>query len=178
MTTIIVYGSLINLEQRQKQPNLSAEACPVLVKGYKRVFNQEPSWRKGSGEHRAVLNVVRSEHDCLNSLLVKLHEKSDLGRLDERERGYDRIAIAPSQIAYLSAAHPVYPPARSSPTHQQTYLYLGKPEKQNNNILPNENYLEICLDGAKQWGEIFYEQFLQTTYVGEQTLKTFLRDRP
>lgn len=177
MTTITVYGSLIDLEQRQKHSSLFADAHPVVVRGYRRVFAQEPSWRKGNNEHRAVLTVVRSDHDFFNGLLVKLRAESDFCKLDNRERGYERIAIASSQIACLVdiSRSTSLELARLQLAGEQTYLYVGKPEKKNNNILPNKDYLEICLRGAKYYGKTFYEQFLQTTYVGEVTLKTFLQ---
>ncbi len=175
MTTVAVYGSLIDQQQRQKQPNLSSNAYPVLVKGYKRVFNQEPSWRKGCGERRAVLNVVRSDQDCFNGLLVKLRDNSVFLELDKREKGYDRIRVASSQIAKLpDVAGSAHASVYSKLAQEQVYLYLGKLEKQNNNISPNPDYLNLCLRGAQQWGDRFYEQFLQTTYVGKLTLKTFL----
>lgn len=176
MTTIIVYGSLIHPKQLQQHPYLFAEAYPVLVKGYKRIFNQEPSWRKGDGEHRAVLNLVRSDQACFNGLLVKLREGENLSSLNERERGYRLIAIAPSQLSCLTNVyHSVESElACSKLANRQTHLYLGKIEKQNNAILPNKGYLNICLEGARHWGEAFYQQFLQTTYVGELTLEAFL----
>lgn len=31
-------------------------------------------------------------------------------------------------------------------------------------------YLQICLDGAKEYGDTFYREFLETTYVGSSTL--------
>lgn len=177
MAAVIVYGSLINPKQLQPQSVLFSEIQPVLVKGYKRTFNQEPSWRKSDSEHRAVLNVIRSDQDCFNGLLVKLQDSDNLSRLDERERGYHRAVIAPSQLSCLANVSQSEDPdlACSELAYGQTYLYLGRLEKQNNNILPNKRYLNICLQGAQHWGEAFYEQFLQTTYVGELTLKTFLQ---
>lgn len=173
---IIVYGSLIHPKQLQQHSDLFAEAHPVLVRGYKRIFNQEPSWRKGNGEHRAVLNVMRSDTAFFNGLLVKLRKEEDLDRLNERERGYYLSAIAPSQLSCLTnvSSSAAIDLACSELANQPTYLYLGRLEKRNNDILPNKGYLNICLEGAQYWGEAFYEQFLQTTYVGELTLKTFL----
>ncbi len=166
MATIVVYGSLINQNQLQKMTIL-AEACPVLVKGYKRVFNQEPSWRKGYGEHRAVLSAMLSAEDCFNGLLVGIQDDRDFHMLDERESGYDRTEIARSQLS-------CFIDTSCSLQSEPIYIYLGKPSKRNDDILPNKSYLDLCLRGAKHWGETFYDQFLQTTHVGTRTLKMYL----
>lgn len=183
MTAIIVYGSLINPEQLHQKPHLFARAYPVFVKGYRRVFTQEPSWRGGDDKHRAVLNVIKADKDGFNGLLVRLQDGSDFHQLDERERGYNRIAITQAQLAPFT---PVSSIGKSGPMlaggifsepvfSEPTFMYVGKPEKQNDDILPNKNYLELCLCGAKYWGEDFHEQFLQTTYVRDLTLKLFLQ---
>lgn len=169
---MVAYGSLINIEQQRHRSHLFTEACPVLVQGYRRVFSQEPSWRQGDRTHRAVLNVVKSDQDWLNGILLGLHSSS-FDELDQREKGYNRVAIAPSQLTAF----------KKSPCEQASnkiaanpvYLYLGKPENQNDNILPNKDYLKLCLHGAQRWGTAFYEQFLNTTYVGKDTLKVFLQ---
>ena len=173
MPAIVAYGSLINQEQLCARSYSLARAHPVVVNGYRRVFNQEPSWRKGAHEHRAVLNLMHSDQDCFNGLLVALRDDSDFLALDERERGYSRTLVAPSQlVCSADILRSVY----SEFSNGQTYVYLGKPEKRNDDILPNKDYLNLCLCGAKYWGEAFYEQFLQTTYVGESTLKQLLRN--
>ncbi|MEO0771033.1 MAG: gamma-glutamylcyclotransferase family protein [Cyanobacteria bacterium J06649_4] len=174
MTAIIVYGSLLNQAQLCRATRLSSSAIPVFVKGYRRLFNQEPSWRKGDNKHRAVLNIIRSEKDDFNGLLVRVRADSDFHQLDERERGYDRIEVSYSQLESLMATPSLI---ESGPI----YTYRGKPEKQNDDILPNASYLELCLRGAQSWGEEswgedFYEQFLQTTYVGRLPLKAFLQE--
>ena len=55
------------------------------------------------------------------------------------------------------------------------YIYLGRPEKSHDAILPNEEYLDICLAGARQRGNCFFEDFLKTTFVrGNIPLKEYL----
>lgn len=172
MPFIIAYGSLINKNQLSKQSHLLSTVGPVWVKGYKRIFNQEPSWRQGLGKQRAVLNIEPSEQDYFNGILVEVKAEKDIRELDKRERGYVRTLIPESQL-YSSMAHST---ESTHPSHVDLlYVYVGKPDKQNNNILPNKDYLEICLKGTKQWSDECYEQFLQTTYVGTHTLKTFLQ---
>ncbi|MEM6450648.1 MAG: gamma-glutamylcyclotransferase family protein [Cyanobacteria bacterium P01_D01_bin.105] len=170
MSSLIVYGSLINKAQLYQKLNLQSEACPVFIQGYRRIFNQEPSWRQGFNQHRAVLNIVKSATDYFNGLLVDIQDDSAFEHLDKREKGYERITINCSQLAHFTDTS-------CSICSEATYIYLGHPGKQNNGILPNREYLELCLRGAKQWGEEFYKQFVQTTYVGTHTLEIFLRNK-
>lgn len=169
MAAIIVYGSLLNREQLHQKPHLFASAYPVSVKGYRRVFNQEPSWREGDDKYRAVLNVMKSDQAVFNGLLVRLQDGSNFHQLDERERGYHRIAITQAQLTSFSSSSSENTSFVNK--SEPIFIYVGKPEKQNDDLLPNKSYLELCLCGAKHWGEEFHEQFLQTTYVGGLTLK-------
>jgi len=171
MPAIIAYGSLINPTQLCASYPLTAPR-PVVVRGYRRSFNQEPSWRKGDAQRRAVLNVVPSEGDCFNALLISLQSSSDFCELDEREKGYNRTLVEASRITRLdNISCSLY----SEFSSEQIYLYVGKPDKRNNEILPSENYLNLCLRGARYWGKAFYKQFLQTTYVGSSPLSAFLQ---
>lgn len=176
MVAIVAYGSLIDpalidpVQCARSYP--LARAYPVVVSGYRRTFNQEPSWRKGDNQHRAVLNVMHSDGECFNGVLIELPKGTDFCQLDKRERGYNRIPIDPSRITYLADGSCL----AYAGSLEQIYLYVGKPSKRNNNILPNKDYLNLCLRGARRWGEDFYARFLQTTYVGESTLNTFLLD--
>ena len=98
MTAIVVYGSLINQEQLVRASKQFCDASPILVKGFRRAFNQEPSWREGCDQSRAVLNVTPSSHDCFNGILV--HCDAGIFRsLDERETGYSRIHWSDRRLA-------------------------------------------------------------------------------
>lgn len=169
MNAIIVYGSLINKGQLAKQSLQLGEPLPVSVHGYKRIFNQEPSWRKGHDQRRAVLNVMPSDQHCFNGLLVGVRDESHFQYLDERERGYNRVNLEWSRLEKFAEC--CFPDEQGS-----VYIYTGKPEQRGNNLLPNDDYLELCLNGAKQWSEEFYEVFLHTTYVGKISLKAFLEN--
>jgi hypothetical protein len=36
--------------------------------------------------------------------------------------------------------------------------------------MPNASYLSICLEGAKQWGQDFYNDFLDSTFIEDDIL--------
>jgi hypothetical protein len=103
---LIVYGSLINKLELTKGGFPLDNTRPLVLRGFKRVFCQEPSWRPDWGEQRAVLNVIGSEQHWLNALLISGLTDGFLADLDKREKGYNRIKVAPS---CLLGYHPLSP---------------------------------------------------------------------
>jgi hypothetical protein len=108
MNALIVYGSLINKSELVQNGFSLGNTRPAIVQGFKRVFHQEPSWRKsGQGEERAVLNVVSSQPHWFNGLLVSNLDDGFFVDLDERERGYNRIRVAPSYLQNMTLPIPL-----------------------------------------------------------------------
>jgi hypothetical protein len=158
-----VYGSLIDKSELTDNGFPLDSTCPVLVQGFKRIFSQEPSWRSDQGEERAVLNAIRSQQHWLNALLISGLNDDFFIDLDRREKGYNRIEVSPS---YLQKYDLSYTP----PIPENIYVYTGEVDKQSDSILPNPSYLHKCLEGAKQWGENFYSDFLNSTFVKNSIL--------
>jgi hypothetical protein len=163
MDALIVYGSLINKSELIEDGFSLDSTCPVIVQGFKRVFSQEPSWRSDQGEERAVLNAVSSQQYWLNGLLISGLNDAFFTDLDEREKGYNRIGVAPSYLRKYDSSY-------TYPSPQNIYMYTGKMNKQSDSILPNTAYLHNCLKGAEQWGKDFYNDFLDSTFVENNTL--------
>ena len=154
---LIVYGSLLNPKELEKH-NISLDRVKfVKVQGYKRVFNQEPSWRKVSSNKRAVLNIQSSKDSWFNAIAITDLEKEYFVELDEREKGYDRIHIPNGDVKTYSGD-----------VLQDCIVYKGKPEKQNNDIEPNSDYFKICLEGAKSHFDQFYYDYISTTYRNKE----------
>jgi hypothetical protein len=168
MDALIVYGSLINESELVKGGFSVDSTSPVIVQGFKRIFRQEPSWRADQGEERAVLNAVRSQQHWLNGLLIWGLDDGFFIDLDEREKGYERIGVASSSLRRYDSSY-------TSPIPQNIYIYTGDEDKQSDSILPNESYLRTCLEGAEQWGEDFYSDFLHSTFVkNDILLRTYI----
>ena len=170
---LIVYGSLINKKELFDKKFgfyiTENEAIPIRVNGFKRVFNIETTWRKGSGKKIAVLNVVKSDNNWFNGILIRDINKSYFRSLDKREEGYKRIKVDPAFIKFD------YGP--STKLKDQILIYTG--EKMRDDILPIPSYLDICLEGSKEWGKEFYNDFLKTTFLPNgQTLIEFLKMNP
>lgn len=104
----------------------------------------------------------------MNALLIHGFDARALAAVDRRERGYARVAVSPEQIE----------PYEGKPDllRAETVLYLGREEKFNSEILPSEDYLQICLAGAAVRGETFLRDFLQSTFVHDHV--SLLDSRP
>ncbi len=156
MYNLVVYGSLLNTKELAKHNIGLNQIQTIKVKGYKRVFNQLPSWRKVDGIRKAVMNVFEDENSWLNAIVIKNLTSEYIRDLDEREIGYDRVSITDGNVVTYSNI-----------ILKNCIIYKGKVGKQSNNILPNPKYFKICKDGAKEHGEEFFQDYLLTTFIND-----------
>jgi len=154
----IVYGSLLHPMELKKH-NISMDDVEfVRVNGFKRLFNQEPTYRKADSIYRAVLNIQKDENSWFNAILIKNIAKNSLKELDAREAGYNRVNLKDGLVTCYKDGKIV----------KNCFVYIGKTGKQNDEILPNIEYFKLCLDGAKSHFEQFYKDYLKTTYQNRQ----------
>ncbi len=153
---LLAYGSLIHPDEYRALPGLIA-AIPVRVQGYRRIFNQTPSWRKGEGKRIAVLNVIPSPVDSINAICLVLASET-LSTLARRERGYVLEEVPDARLSFDRAID-----AGSFP--ERFLIYRGRVGLQDHTLLANPEYLNLCMEGAKSWGENFYRLFLKSTYI-------------
>lgn len=150
----VVYGSLLHVDELKKQNIDPARVVLVKVKGFKRVFNQLPSWRKVDGNKKAVMNIEKDENSWFNALVIKSIDEEYIKDLDHRERGYNRVSLEDGSVTLYSDGSVV----------KNCIVYQGKVYKQSDKILPNPDYFVICKEGAKCHGEDFLKDYLKTTY--------------
>jgi hypothetical protein len=150
----IGYGSLLHVDELKKQNIDPSRVDLVKVKGFKRVFNQLPSWRKVDGIKKAVMNIEKDENSWFNALVIKDIDEAYLQDLDHRERGYNRTALEDGSVTLYSDGSVI----------KNCIVYKGKEDKQSSEILPNPDYFIICKDGAECHGEEFFKDYLQSTY--------------
>ena len=106
----------------------------------------------------------------MNAVLL-LGAARDLEPADRRERGYDRYRVDDGSLTRHGDGTPLE-------LLGSACLYVGKPDLYGRDVLPNPEYLRICLEGAREWGEDFYEDFLRTTFLCDgRTLEEFVEDR-
>lgn len=165
--SLVVYGSLINKVELLNNDIEILNYKPILLNGFKREFSQEPSLRKSTIINRAVLNVKEDDKHFINALLIDIY-KDDISILDKREIGYNRLKITSDKIEFKYDLI-------SEIKNRDIFIYTGKEEKYNNDILPNIQYMDICLNGAKNWNESFYEDFIKSTFVKDEVLEHFLK---
>jgi hypothetical protein len=154
MYNLIVYGSLLHVDELKKQNIDPSKVDLVKVKGFKRVFNQLPSWRKVDGNKKAVMNIESDENSWFNAIVIKDLDEKYIQDLDHRERGYDRVALEDGSVTLYSDGSIL----------KNSIVYKGKKDKQSSDILPNSEYFEICRSGAECHGNEFYKDYLKSTY--------------
>lgn len=171
---IVGYGSLLSPDELV--PFLKTDASrvvPVRVEGFRRVFNQESVWRakvtEGGEDERAVLNAVRDEGRSMNAVLVPDLSSDEYEALRVRESGYRMVEAEKEDIA------PYRTDEDDLPEDDVVLIPTGRDERVNDDLLPIPEYVEICAEGARYWGESFREEFLRTTEVrGTGTLAEYL----
>jgi hypothetical protein len=107
--------------------------------------------------------LLSSYQRWLNGLLFSGLDDGFFIDLDKREKGYNRIGVDPSCLHEYGSSDAIT-------GRQNIYIYTGQLDKHNDSILPNTSYLDTCLEGAKQWGEDFYSDFLDSTFVKNNIL--------
>ncbi|MCP4971564.1 MAG: gamma-glutamylcyclotransferase [Arcobacter sp.] len=153
MKNLVVYGSLLNKKELLKE-NVSLKNIEcVKVYGYKRIFNQEPSYRLLNSLNRSVLNIEENKESWFNALVIKNISIEYINTLDKREKGYNKVFIKDGNVKTYD-----------NNDLFDCIVYKGKQTKRNDKILPNFDYLNICLNGAKDLGNSFFKDFLKTTY--------------
>lgn len=151
---LIVYGSLLHPDELTGHGIALERVIPVIVQGWQRIFNQEPSWRPSVSDHRAVMNILRDENHWFNALLIRNISPEHIDELDKRERGYDRVALPNGSVTTYTGE-----------IMDNCIVYAGKAEKRNDRIYPNRNYFELCKNGAQSHCEAFYQDYLLSTYA-------------
>jgi len=142
MFGLIVYGSLLHKNEIYKYDCSIMDIIPVKVLQYKRSFNLLPSVRVGIGNYKSVLNIQKSKNHFFNALLI-IYKELDFSLLDEREKGYERHLLKSSNIKTYNGDKKI--------KLSKIFTYVGLEEKIDRSIMPNVEYLKLCLEGSRQW---------------------------
>jgi len=153
MYNLIVYGSLINKKELKNEGISLNNVELVKVYGFKRVFNQEPSYRFVNSVNRAVLNIEEEKASWFNAIVIKNLSDKYFETLNKRERGYFQMLLDDDCVKTYS-----------NTSISNCVVYKGKLENRDNKIMPNLDYLEICLEGVESFGKEFIHDFIRTTF--------------
>lgn len=150
--SVIVYGSLLSKTQLNDTFN-KYETIKVQIDGLSRYMNQRSDVREP--ESGAVLNVVEESESWINALLV--YDISEgFEKYKQRETGYSLDTISASRMqAYDKQEIPV-----KNSIIPRGQLVVEK----NSGYVPIPEYIEECVDGAKDWGPEFVRDFVITTH--------------
>lgn len=159
---IFGYGSLINEESLKKTSPNSKIIYPAKIYGFIRVFNLPSTNRicPITKTSVAVLNVEKSEYnEHINGVCIEV-SVDEFEYILEREKGYELIEI---EIQDYNNENNRTKGFMFRARHYEAYDYVFESEIQ-------QEYLTICLEGAKNFGEQFLKEFKNTTFIGTKTL--------
>ena len=152
------YGSLINESSLRKTVPSGKIVGSGYLPGFKRVFDFKSPYRHNpeTGVFSSVLNLQEADVTIAGAL-VEVSGK-ELDELYERERGYERI-----ETKLLDG------------TTVSTFISLDRtPYRYVEGDPIQDEYLHICLAGTKNLGEQVHENFLDTTWLNEMTVREYL----
>jgi cation transport regulator ChaC len=164
--TIFGFGSLINLESlKATAPDaFGIRAC--YIKGFRRDFSlwNPIGWHKTNldlaGEAFCALDVKsHSEPEArVNGIIFRVSEAS-YKRLIKRERGYSLVKTTAYCFESDEKVGECF--VFSANKNDGTYNFDSKAQ---------QRYLEVCLEGARLYGEPFYREFLDRAFIDGRQL--------
>lgn len=166
--TIFGFGALIYKPSLLTTAPNATDIKPSYIKGFVRSFSlwdaigYTETNHDVSAEQMCALDVakVADAEARVNGVVFKVSE-SDLSKLIEREKGYELIAVT----AYdYNTNQPITHDCLvfSANKNDGKYVFDGSAQ---------QRYLEDYLSGARQYGEQFYEEVLDTTYINGLKLR-------
>ena len=161
--SIFAYGSLLNRDSLRKTTPSFSHYFTAVLPGYRRAFNFKSPYRTDAitGKSSSVLNLVELEGSFTNGMCFIADERS-LDELYRREAGYEFELVR--VYDERDAPHDVHTFIARENKH---YPFTQKSNEQ-------DEYLSMCLSGARRFGKQFYEQFLDNTYVDDTSLRSYL----
>jgi len=145
----IGYASLLShtsLESSIKDKKFT----PVLIKGYKRIFN----FQTRENENSDVLNIVKSPKNFFNAVIFKVNDK-ELKELAKREAEYNLEEV---EYYNLSGKEKIGKGIISV----DKLINIDKNKK-----LPSKNYFILCRSAAYKIGKDFGKMWDQTTFISD-----------
>lgn len=161
---IVVYGSLFHRDDlRHLFSSLEDRTARVKLDGYQRVFDARADRRDTIDNRSAVLNLHQGEDWC-NGILVTNLTAAEYGVYARRETTYRFELVNPDAISFYRDDSIDLPDEIIVPCDAPSY----------NDIRPIPTYVSTCLQGARLWGDEFYAEFLEKTYVASgETLSEY-----
>ena len=157
------YGSLINEASLRRTVPEAENITPVSISGFYRIFSVASPYRYcyNSDVYASVLNVREStQQTIINGVCFDVPE-SYYEQLMAREECYNLVEVEAWEFHDQQRTYRAY--LFMVPDDEEYPYQSGEPEQ--------EEYLHLCLEGCKTFGERFLEMFKRTTYLNGKTLR-------
>ena len=155
---IFGYGSLINLHSLNKTLPEVTCVTPAILKDYIRIFDTKSTTRFTQDNVAiSVLNFKESPNNFMNGVFFDVSKKY-FQSLTEREGAYKAKEVT---IETSNGKEKFNAIVFIGENNKQDYLF---------DDFHQNNYLQICINGAKDFGEDFYKTFLDTTLINNKKL--------
>lgn len=145
--SFIGYGSLLD-HTSLKSSIKNKKFTPIIIKGYKRIFNFQTRKNKNSD----VLNIIKSKKNFFNAVVFKVNEK-ELKELAKREAEYNLEEI---EYYDISGKEKIGKGLISV----DKFINIDKNKK-----LPSKNYFILCRNAAYKIEKKFGEMWDETTFL-------------
>lgn len=165
---IFGFGSLMYAPSLLATAPSATNIRPAYIKGFIRSFNLWDAVGNTvtnldlAGEPMCALDVAKTtDNETRVNGVVFTVDKSDLARLIKREAGYKLIEVSAYdyQTEQLITDECL---VFSANKNDGKYVFDGKAQ---------QRYLEDYLKGAREYGEKFYHEVLDTTFIDDTPLK-------
>jgi cation transport regulator ChaC len=166
---IFAYGSLMYEKSLKKTAPNTKIISPVTLHGFVRVFNFPSSYRMSEidGTPCAVLNLDKSDlnHQLCGVLFETSQENFD--EMLKREEGYELVQV---EVEDFNNSNTRYKAYTFRSLHYDAHDFQTNSKKQ-------LEYLSWCLEAVKIYGEKFYTNFLETTFIGDKTIQELIEKK-
>lgn len=142
---VVGYGSLMSHDSLRETIG-DKRFIPVLVKGYKRIFDIN----RIKGENSDILNLEKSPKSKFNAIMFSVSDK-ELEKLRKREEGYELEQI------------PVYH-FKSKDKLGNCFVFVDRIDL-DKTMLPSKSYFLLCREAAYHINKKFGQVWDETTFV-------------
>lgn len=162
MFSVFSYGSLMNPEDIEDTFGSDVSCTPCILQGFKRHYGQKSEWRTDKNGDRAGVLTVSPDHTkrpdntrmYCNGILVRKIDEHNYDTYKDRERGYQLVKIGSELVSTMEG--------ESIAISKPIVIPIGAWSMEE--WIPLESYMQHCEEGARYWGENFYNMFCDTTY--------------
>lgn len=173
---LVTYGSLLHPDEIDTLFHRDDRVVePVKVHGYRRGFSKSVAdhLRDVDDEQSGVLNLHHDSENWFNGLMIGPLSEQGLRKYAFREREYDLHSLSESAIDFDYEFR--HDEAREIEFNEMFTCLLEEESREVGKYDPEPDYLELCLNGARRWSDRFYDDFLESTYVKDEPLKSYVK---